>query len=287
MSGISNIIEVNEADFHSRVIEKSGQVPVLVDFWADWCAPCKMMLPVLESLAGEFGDQLVIAKVDTERERGLAEQNGIRSLPTLRIYRHGEVVEEVLGAQSEAVLRPLIETYIERESDRQLQSAVELNRQGKTVQALQLIEKAYQGDPDNSRIPLEYARLCIESNKPERADEILQAMPRDLRESDEAKRLGAVLEFTKVSSSAAQVESLQASLENDPGQSQVRYQLAARQVLSADYDNALNNFLELLKRDRNYADGAAQRGMLAIFDILGDQDERVTRFRRQMFTLLH
>ena len=287
MSDTINIIETNEAGFQQQVIEKSRQVPVLVDFWADWCAPCKMMLPVLEALASDYGEQLVIAKVDTDRERDLAEQNGIRSLPTLRLYRHGEVVEEILGAQPEAMLRPLIDAYIERESDKLLQKALNLDEQGQRAQSLKLMEQAYQNDPDNLRIPLEYARLCIEEQKLERATEILDALPRGLRETGEARNLGTLLEFAKVSSDAPSMESLQSALESNPKQPELRYQLAAKQVLSADYDGALENFLELLKLDRSYGEGAAQRGLLAVFGLLDEQDERITRYRRNMFALLH
>lgn len=287
MSDTINIIETTEAGFQQQVIEKSREVPVLVDFWADWCAPCKMMLPVLEALANDYGEQLVIAKVDTDRERGLAEQNGIRSLPTLRLYRHGEVVEEMLGAQPEATLRPLIDAYIERKSDKLLQKALDLNEQGQRAQSLKLMEQAYQDDPDNLRIPLEYARLCIEERKLDRAAQILQALPRGLRETSEARNLGTLLEFAKVSSDAPSMELLQSALESDPKQPKLRYQLAAKQVLSADYDGALENFLELLKLDRSYGEGAAQRGLLAVFSLLDEQDERITRYRRNMFALLH
>jgi len=287
MGDLANIIETDEAGFHKQVIEKLREVPVLVDFWAEWCAPCKMMLPVLEALATDYGEQLLIAKVDTDQERGLAEQNGIRSLPTLRLYRHGEVVEEILGAQPEAMLRPLIDAYIERESDRTLQQALSLEAQGDRTQALELMEQAYREDPDNLRIPLEYARLCIENNRLDCAGEILDALPRDLRDTTEAKSLQVLLEFTKVSAGAPSVDALESALNTNPKQAEPRYQLAARQVLLADYDKALVNFLELLKQDRNYGEGAAQRGLLTVFDLLGEQDERVTRYRRKMFALLH
>ena len=287
MNDIANIIETDAAGFQQQVIEKSRQVPVLVDFWAEWCAPCKMMLPVLQALAADYGEQLVIVKVDTDRERSLAEQNGIRSLPTLRLYRHGEVVEEILGAQPEAVLRPLIDSYIERESDRILQQALELETQGEPGQALQLVEQAYRDDPGNLRLPLEYARLCIENNELDRAGEIIDALPRELRDTTESKSLQVLLEFNRATAAAPPLEALESTLATDPRQSEARYHLAARQVLLADYDKALENFLELLKQDRGYGDGAAQRGLLAIFGLLGENDERVTSYRRKMFALLH
>ena len=287
MSEPSNVIAVTESSFQQQVIEKSGEIPVLVDFWADWCAPCKMQLPVLLKLAGEYGDQLRIAKINTDQERALAEQHAIRSLPTLRLYRHGEVVEEVLGAQPEAALRTLIDAYIERESDRTLQRALELAAQDRRSEALQLLEQACKDDPDNPRLPLKYARLCIDDHQLDRAGEIIQALPRELRETSEAASLQALLEFSRSITDAPSAVELESMIGEDPKQSEPRYQLAARQVLAGDYDNALGNFMLLLKQDRNYRDGAAQRGLLTVFALLDQDDERIPGYRRQMFALLH
>ena len=287
MSELSNVVDVTESSFERQVIEKSEQIPVLVDFWADWCAPCKMQLPVLLQLAEDYQNQLLIAKVNTDQERTLAEQHAIRSLPTLRLYRHRKVVEEVLGAQPEATLRTLIDTYIERESDHQLQEALELDAQGKRDAALQLMEQAYGSDPDNPRLPLRYARLCIEENRLDQAKEILQALPRELRDTSEAKSLQALLKFSHSITGAPPPSELEAALEKDPTQSEPRYQLASLQILAGEYDKALENFMELLKQDRNFRDGAAQDGLLTVFALLDEDDERIPKYRRQMFALLH
>jgi len=287
MNDLPHVIEISGASLQEQVVEKSREVPVLVDFWADWCAPCKMLLPILLKLADEYQGKFQLVKINTEVERELAAQHGIRSLPTLRLYLNGEVVEEILGAQPEAALRTLIDGYIQRESDLRLQEALTSHQQGDTSGALALLEQAYRDDPDNPRLPLPYARLCIEDNQFERADQILQALPRELREQPETAGLQQLVELARSLSDAPGLKELENVLRADAGQSAVRYQLAARQTLAADYDNALINFLELLKRDRNYGDGAAQRGLLAIFALLGDQDPRVTSYRRQMFTLLH
>lgn len=287
MSELPNVVEVTESNFQEQVIAASQRVPVLVDFWADWCAPCKMLLPVLLKLAQEYGDQLRLAKVNTDVERGLAAEHGIRSLPTLRLYRHGQVVEEVMGAQPEAALRALLDAHIERESDRLLAEALTLAQNGERAPALELMAQAYRDDPDNPRLPLEYARLCLQADQAERAEELLQALPREIREQPEARSLQALVELTRSISGAPPLQELEATLEADPAQQRARFQLAARQTLVADYDQALENFLTLLKQDSAYGEGAAQRGLLAIFAMLGDEDERVTRYRRQMFALLH
>lgn len=287
MSELPNVVEVTESNFQEQVIAASQRVPVLVDFWADWCAPCKMLLPVLLKLAQEYGDQLRLAKVNTDVERGLAAEHGIRSLPTLRLYRHGQVVEEVMGAQPEAALRALLDAHIERESDRLLAEALTLAQNGERAPALELMAQAYRDDPDNPRLPLEYARLCLQADQAERAEELLQALPREIREQPQARSLQALVELTRSISGAPPLQELEATLEADPAQQRARFQLAARQTLAADYDQALENFLTLLKQDSAYGEGAAQRGLLAIFAMLGDEDERVTRYRRQMFALLH
>ncbi len=287
MSELSNVVEVTESGFQTQVVEKSSETPVLVDFWADWCAPCKMQLPVLLKLAEEYGDQLRIAKVNTDVERALAEQHGIRSLPTLRLYRHGEVVEELLGAQPEGNLRTVIDAYTERASDRVLQQALAVNAQGRRQEALQLLDQAYGDDPGNPRLPLEYARLCIENNELARAEEIIQGLPRELRETSQARNLQTLLEFSHSITDAPTVVELESMLDAVPDQSEPRYQLAVRQALAGDYDNSLENFMLLLKQDRHFKKGAAQRGLLTVFTLLDPDDERISRYRRQMFAVLH
>jgi putative thioredoxin len=287
MSDLPNVIEVNESTFDEQVISASHKVPVLVDFWADWCAPCKMLLPVLLKLAQEYGHDLLLAKVNTDIERGLAEKHGIRSLPTLQLYRHGQMMEQIMGAQPESTLRALIDAYVERESDRLLAEALSVAASGDRMRALDLLEQAYRGDASNPRLAFEYARQCLESKRADRAHEILQALPRELRDQPEARGLQVLVDLSRSTADAPPQAELQDILLADPNDAPARYQLAAQQTLAAQYDAALENFLDLLKNNPGYGEGAAQRGLLAVFALLGDEDERVVRYRRQMFALLH
>jgi putative thioredoxin len=262
-------------------------MPVLVDFWADWCAPCKMLTPVLDKLASDYPDQLQIAKVNTDVERGLAQQHGIRSLPTLHLYRNGELVEEVLGAQPESTLRALIEAYLERASDNTLREALALAARGERARALQLLEQAWQEDPQNPRVPLQLAKLYIDDGQLDTASQFLAALPHEVRESDEGKGLRLLLEFAATAAEAAPIDTLKTRLEKNPADSEALCQLAAMQVMESDYDAALESFITLLTRDRSFNDGAAQRGLLAVFSMLGEDDPRVATYRRRMFTLMH
>ncbi|MDT8387478.1 MAG: thioredoxin [Thiogranum sp.] len=282
-----DLFEVSGQDFQQLVIEQSHQTPVLVDFWADWCAPCKMLIPVLAKLVGEYQGRFKLAKVNTDVERELAAANGIRSLPTLRLYQHGEVVEEVLGAQPESVLRQLLDAHIERASDSTLAEALALAAGGNDAQAFQVIEQASHDDPDNPRLPLEHARLAIKAKRLDRAQEILADFPAGLAAQPESKALKLVLELASEIEDAPSPASLQKMLDADPARSEPRYQLAVSQALAGNYDSALDNLMELLKRDRGYRDGIAQRAMVALLTLLGNEDPRVAGYRRQMFALLH
>ncbi len=287
MNDTSNIFEVNASNFDPVVVDNSRRVPVLVDFWADWCAPCKMLMPVLQKLAADYGDNFVLAKVNTEVERELAARHGIRSLPTLRLYRHGEVVDEVMGAQPEAALRAMIEPWIERESDRVLAQALAQAEQGRLQEALAMLDAAAADDPDNTRLRLAQAQLSLQAGDPDRAESLFQALPADVRQSDQGRSLATLLEFARAAAAAPDRASLERQVQAEPDDAEARYRLAARQVLEGRHDEALETLMELLKRDPRYGDGAARRALLGLFGLLGEDDPRVGRYRRQMFALLH
>jgi len=287
MDQASNTFEVDAGNFDRLVIENSRRVPVLVDFWADWCAPCKMLMPVLQKLAGEYGERLVLAKVDTEAQQELAARNGIRSLPTLHLYRHGEKVDETMGVQPESALRALIDPWIERESDRHLDTALALAAGGQRAQALALLDDAAAAYPGNTRLRLAQVRLCLQSGDLTRGEVLYQALPAELRGSDEGRALAGLLEFARTAVAAPERAALVGRLEENPADAEARYRLAAREVLEERHDEALETLMELLRRDPRYGEGAARRSLLGLFALLGDADERVGRYRRQMFALLH
>ncbi|MFC1773913.1 tetratricopeptide repeat protein, partial [Pseudomonadota bacterium] len=204
----------------------------------------------------------------------------------LRLYRNGEVVEEVMGAQPEAVLRELIDPHLVRASNSILQDVQALAAEGQTEAAIQLLEQGVQEDPGNPNLPMALARLCMADGQLERAAELLESLPRDQRDSEDGKNLKLLLEFARVAADADDPDTLSAKLQDNPGNAPAWHQLGAQQIVNGDYSAALESFMELLKCDRTYGDNAAQKGLITLFGLLGENDERVGRYRRQMANLL-
>jgi putative thioredoxin len=287
MNDLPHIYDVTDEDFQSAVVERSSQVPVLVDYWAEWCGPCQMQMPVLRKLIDEHDGQVLLAKVNTDVQRGLARDHGIRSLPTMRLYKDGAVVEEILGAQTEATLRILLDRYVSRPSDQLRSAAMETYRQGNAVDALRMLREARESDPDNHRIQLDYAAINLELGDSTEAEATLDALPRDMREETEAVRLYALLGFARLVQDAPSAEELETRINNKPDDIEARHQLAARHVLADQLETAMQELLYILQHDRGYGDDAGRKGLLAVFELLGNEAELVADYRRKLFNSMH
>jgi len=287
MNEMQNIVNVTLDTFQAQVIGQSQQVPVLVDYWADWCGPCQMQMPVLQKLVEEYAGKFVLAKVNTDEQRELAREHGIRSLPTMRLFRHGEIVEEILGAQTESTLRILLDRYIERESDKVRASAIEAFQQGRQDEALQMLQQARQQEPGNHQLTLDYANLCLQAGRLEETEQLLAELPRDVRDETEAVQLRALLDFSRAALDAPPVEELERGIAANHDDMSLRYRLGAVHVLNNRMEAALDAFMAILQRDRKFRDDIGRRSLLAVFDILGNESELVQRYRRQLFNALH
>ena len=281
------IITVNAQNFTTAVIEKSRQVPVLVDFWAAWCAPCKIILPVLTKLADEYQGKFILAKVNTDEEQQLAAQYGIRSIPTLKLFRHEQVVEDIMGAQPESVLRDLIDRYCERPADKFRSQAAAAHLSGNTEQAITLLEQAREIEPSYYQIQLDLAKILIDVKRFEEAQQLLKDLPVNVQMEPEVNELIAHLTFATVANEAPAMATLEQALVVNPNDHQARYQLSAYQILGGDYETAMEHLLELMRRDRGFGDDAGRKGLVAIFTLLGNQDPIVSRYRSKMSSLLY
>jgi putative thioredoxin len=287
MAESPNIIEVTRENFASVVLEGSRTRPVLIDFWAEWCQPCKVLLPILTGLAEAYQGKFLLGKINTEEQQELAAQFGIRSIPAVKLFKDGQPVDEFMGALPEAEIRAFLDRHIPNETDELLARANQLIQRGEIEAAVRLVETAKEADPENPRTLVAYARMKAAIGEIGEARTALEALPETVRDHPDVIGLRAQLMFDTVAEAAPPAAELERTLSSDPGNSEARYQLAARLVMEGQYEQALEQLLLLLQKDRGYGDDGARKGMLAIFDIFGGSGELVNRFRNRMFNALH
>ncbi|HID82724.1 MAG TPA: thioredoxin [Chromatiales bacterium] len=280
------IVEVTAENFEEVVIQGSAEHLVLVDFWADWCAPCKMLLPVLSKLADEFNGQFVLAKVNSDQQQSLAQQYAVRSLPTVKFFKNGEIVDEFMGAQSEGQIRAMLDQHIIRESDHLHQQAMALQSEGKTDEAISLLEQANEIDPGRTVIIADLAGLLLQQGDLEKAETLIQSLPDSEKEKPEIASLLANLEFAQAADKLPDVSELEKTMAGDENNLQARYQYAMLKINAGDYETGMQQLLEIMKRDRKFEDDLGRKTLLKVFDMLGD-DPVAAKYRRQMFNLLY
>jgi putative thioredoxin len=251
-------IVATEQNFAEAVVEASRERPVLVDFWAPWCGPCRTLMPMLDRIADDYAGRFTLAKVNTDEAQRVAGQLGIRSIPTVMLFHHGEIVDQFVGVQPEGEIRAML--------DRHLGAAVE---PGGTSDLLSVAESRLEHRDAPAAAE---AIASLEAAKP--AHPALQS-------------LRARLSFLESMVAEPDVMALRARLERDPGDGAARHALAAHHALAGDYATALTEWLELMRRDRRYGDDLARRSLLQAFDVLGESDPLVLSTRRRMASLLH
>jgi len=272
--------------FARDVIDASQEVPVLVDFWASWCGPCKALMPVLTKLADEYNGAFKLAKVNIDEQQQLAQQFRVRSVPTVKVIKGGQVVDEFMGAQPESQVRALLDKYIVRESDKQMHAALERYNNG-DASAKQDMIQIVNSDPHNNNLRLLYVDVLMREKQYDDARAILQSLPADMRQQPEVAGLLGRFEFLSTARESADADTLLATLEKEPDNCEARYQLSSLYITRAEYDKALEQLLEIMRRDRQYGDDAGRKGMLKVFEMLGGKGELVSRYRQKMAGLLY
>lgn len=286
MAESPHVVNVTEANFEQVVIAGSTERPVLVDFWADWCAPCRQLMPILARLADEYAGTFLLAKVDTEAAPALAATFGIRSLPTIQLFKAGRPVDQFTGALPEGQIREFLGRHIESETDRRLALAGECMARGELEAAAALIAEVRVEDPENAKLFTAEVELALAQGEQKRAAELLERTPLELATDPQLERLRARVAFAGAAAAAPSRAECESRTAADAADSEARYGLAAHQVLAGEYQAALDNLLALMQRDRAYAEDAARKGMLMLFDLLGD-DPLVTSYRAKLSRLLY
>jgi putative thioredoxin len=253
-------------NFQNLVLEKSINKPVLVDFWADWCQPCQTIMPMLAKLAEEYDGKFELAKVNADEEQELAAHFGIKSLPTMKLFYQGQIVDERMGAVPESDIRAMIDKHIVSESDQLVQAAMMAYQQGHTEQALEVLNNALAKDPDNAELKVTIAQMVYGEGDSKSAEVLLDSL------DDEGSKLDAAIKLRAEIKLAEQLADLPELGEIEP---------------QGDYDNAMECLLTIMRTDRGFEDDAGRTSLLELFDLLGGEHPSVQKYRRKLFTLLH
>lgn len=270
---MSSVIDVTLENFEDVVIHGSMERPVVVDFWANWCAPCKQLGPLLEKLSQEL--QFVLAKVDTEANQQLAAYFRISSIPDIRIFSQGQMVDSIQGALPESQLRKVLGKHFLSEADKAILEIESFLQQGHPDRALPLIETLLQEKPTEKKVLYCKAKAFVDLGKTDDAKAILQLFHEGDDFFREAKALAELMDFHQ--------ECARKDVTDPTG---ISYQSACALALQGQYREAMEGFLTIVQSQKGWRDDAARKALLTLFGVLGAKHELTWEFRARLNTIL-
>ncbi|RZA18588.1 MAG: thioredoxin [Lysobacteraceae bacterium] len=281
-----HVFDATAATFEDAVIRKSLEIPVLVDFWATWCGPCKTLGPLLEKLAGDYNGAFLLAKVDVDQEQELSAAFQIRSVPTVMLVKDGQLVDGFPGALPEGQLREFLTHH-------GIQPAPAVEEEAAEIAAppvdpheeVMRLRKAIEVEPDTAELRLDLALALLQTGAATEAEHLLDALPANLATDDRTVNARARLGFAALLKDAPPAEVLQAAIAADPADLRARHLLGVRSLVAGDAEAGLSQFIEMLQRDRAYGDNLAKKSLIDAFRVIEDED-LVGRYRRKMASLL-
>ncbi|HET7930923.1 MAG TPA: thioredoxin [Rhodanobacteraceae bacterium] len=284
-----HVFEAGEANFEADVLQASLQTPVLVDFWATWCGPCKTLGPILEKLADDYAGAFRLAKVDCDKEQQLAGMFGVRSIPTVVLIKGGEIVDAFSGALPESQVKEFLKRHQVEPASRiqaPAQDVDEATPAAETPQAaVARLQQALAAAPDDAGLKLDLALARARAGDTAGAQATLDALPVNLAEDDRAKALAAMLAMQQSLAAIPAAAELLARVEQDPRDFAAHDGLGVRQLLGGDAADAMGHWLAILATDRGWNEGLAHKRLLDAFRIV-DDEALVGSTRRKMSSLL-
>ena len=275
------VVEVTDASFEREVVARSHEAPVIVEFWAPWCGPCRILGPVLESLAEEFAGQVQLARLNTDENPVVSQQHGIESIPAVFAYQDGQPVSQFLGALPEPQVREFVEALLPSSADMAAQEAEALVEQGQPGAALERFEQIVADDPSHEGSTAMLAHLLLQGGDEARAEELANRVPANKG----AKRTLATIHLRRAARGQDEA-ALRARLSADAGDAEAEYRLGALLADRAEWQEALDRLLQSVRLDRSLHDDAARLLLLDVFVVLGDDSPLTQDYRRRLGSVL-
>ncbi|HMO96109.1 MAG TPA: tetratricopeptide repeat protein [Tepidiformaceae bacterium] len=281
MTATQAYIEVTDATFASEVLERSKSVPVVVDFWAPWCRPCRVLGPVIEKIASELGEQVVLAKLNTDENPRVATQYRIQGIPAVKAFKNAQLIGEFTGAYPEPQVRNFFEQVVGFEAPPPLSPGDEMLERGDMQGAEAYYRGVLEKQKDDADALIGLAIVLLERGDRDEAEELLDRIPTDRR----AKALRHHMFLEEFARKHGE-EDLQGDAERNPKDPRARYRWGVMLAAHEQWEAALEELLESVRLDKGFAEGAARKAVLAVFDILGLDSPFVKEYQRRLSSLL-
>ena len=284
------IIDISQDQFLEEVIEKSKTTPVIVDFWAPWCGPCKQLTPTLENVVNRKNGKVILAKINVDENQGIASQLNIQSIPTVYGFVDGKPLDAFQGAQPESKVEAMVDKMIEatpgNEIPKLIEEADQLFSDQKFEESLKLFESLVGMDPGNPRIIAGMLRCLIQIKRFDDANEMFDSFDEKILENDEIMKIKKLLEATNKEDNGILDEKLIQEVNNDPKNMDLRFKLANSYLSLSETEKGFNELLKIFEQNPNWNEEAAKKKLLEFFDLLGFNDPNVVEARKRLSSMM-
>ncbi len=279
----AHTVDVDKGTFDALVVEGSKAVPVVVDFWAPWCGPCRSLGPILEKLADEYGGRFTLAKINSDENPELSARYGVRGIPNVKAFIGGEVVDEFSGALPESGVRQFLDRIIPSPADELRSEAAQVYAQTRDAdKALAVLAQAEASDPASEDVRIDRAAILADAGRHEEARTAIAGLKPLTQMDERVSALTSKLDLAEGAADAPDEDALAQRLATNGNDLEARLQLAHLRTAQKDYREALEQLMEIVQRDRGFRDDIGRKTMLKIFELLGGQHELVSVFRKRL-----